>query len=144
MLNKTKITTLIIFSTLNIINSGYTKDTNKASSYQLNKEDIAESGSILVGDLLLLMEYKLPVAPQSKQHKNILKKIKRTNNEIIELTDDIIVVQVVGKDVKTEEPVNLMLVKYLFKNKLLVKGPLLEKQFTGEYKYQGKFNLKNQ
>lgn len=127
-----------------LFNSSYAKDSKTIHSYQLNKNEVSDGESILVGDLLLLIEYKLPVAPQSKRYKNILKKIKRTKNEIIELSDDIIVVQLVGTDTTTDEPVKLMLVKYIFKDKKLIKGPILEKQFQGQFEFRGNYNLNNQ
>ncbi len=120
---------LSVFANEKTESPGYRLDSNQ------NKD-----GTITVGDLLMLTENGLPVAPQSKRHKNILKVIKRNKHEIVELSDDLILVQVNGVDKNTNEKVEIMMVEYHFENKKLIKGPIVIKQFTGKYEYKTKFN----
>jgi hypothetical protein len=134
----------IIQSLIIILSCGFAlpvfaNEKNESPGYSIDTEQ-NKDGTITVGDLLMLTENGLPVAPQSKRHKNILKVINRNKHEIVELSDDLILVQVNGVDKNTNETVKIMLVEYHFENKKLIKGPIVIKQFTGKYEYKTKFN----
>ncbi len=104
-----------------------TQGNKNAPTIYLSKDEVNDLGKMKVRDLLFLMEHNIPISPQSKQYKNILKKVKRNKQNKIIQSEDRIIVELYGLDNKTNERIKVMDVIYLFKDKKLIKGPVVKR-----------------
>ncbi len=102
----------------------------------LSKDEINDLGEMKVGDLLFLIEHNIPISPRSKKYKNILKKVKRSKNTQIILSEDMIIVEIFSKDQKTGERIKVMDVYYVFSNKKLIKGPVVKRSSAIKFEYK--------
>lgn len=104
----------------------------------LSKDEINDLGEMKVGDLLFLIEHNIPISPRSKKYKNILKKVKKSKNTHVILSEDMIIVEIFSKDQKTGERIKVMDVYYIFSNKKLIKGPVVKRNGAIKFEYKNK------
>jgi hypothetical protein len=90
--------------------------------------------TMIVEDLLFLINKRVPFGSQIKRHKSILKKLKRLKLNILIQNETMIAAALTKKNKKTKEITKVMNIYYLFENKKLIKQIRIQKLDILAYK----------
>lgn len=96
-------------------------------TWKLSRTQIQNMGANSIGELIVLLQAKLPVPQPEGQTTmgQIAAQVSGTDNEIIHFHHDFLVVRSAGALDSTGEKLPVLLVKYLFEDGLLVRGPVI-------------------
>jgi hypothetical protein len=124
--------------------AGNTDNSEPVPVLVLSKSDM-ENLELNVGQLLMSMRLKLPFPKIGTRYEDVISTIKQANsdNEVVEKSKNLIVVNCYENDDVITEKKLLVSVKYFFDDVGYTRGPIFDDQNKVEIKVQGKRINKN-